>query len=185
MTTVINLYGGSGVGKSTVAALLFARMKMRELHVELVREYVKLWAWGGRKVRQEDQIYLLGKQSAYESMLYGKVDYIVTDSPVLLAGMYAEWHNGADGRYVTHAANAFIEQTERNSGIDVCNYLLRRSGPFDTRGRWETAEEAERFDQFLEEGLVMNNHPYKKIGGSEEAKVSSIMHDLDLFEYGY
>lgn len=184
-TTVINLYGGSGVGKSTIAALLFAHMKMRGLHVELVREYVKLWAWSGRNVRREDQIYLLGKQSAYESMLYGKVDYIVTDSPVLLAGMYAMWHNGLEGEYVVHAANAFIDQAQSNSGIKIRNYLLQRNGPFDPRGRWETAEEAERFDQFLEEGLVMNDHPYKKIGGSEEAKVSSIMHDLDLFEHGY
>lgn len=181
-TTVINLFGGSGVGKSTIAALLFARMKMQGLHVELVREYVKLWAWGGRKVRQEDQIYLLGKQSAYESMLYGKVDYIVTDSPVLLAGMYAEWHNGADGKYVTDAANSFIEQSRRNSGVRIRNYLLERNGPFDPRGRWETAEEAERFDQFLEEGLVWNNYDYEPVRGSEEEKVAEIMRNLDLFE---
>lgn len=184
-TTVINLFGGSGVGKSTVAALLFARMKIQGLHVELVREYVKLWAWGGRKVRQEDQIYLLGKQSAYESMLYGKVDYIVTDSPVLLAGMYAEWHNGSDGKYVTRAANSFIMQVRRDSDIQIHNYLLERNGPFDTRGRWETAEEAERFDQFLEEGLEANGYDYSIVSGSEEEKVAAVMHDLELFPYGY
>jgi ABC-type amino acid transport substrate-binding protein len=184
-TTIINLYGGSGVGKSTVAALLFARMKIDGLHVELVREYVKLWAWGGRKVRREDQIYLLGKQSAYESVLYGKVDYIVTDSPVLLAGMYAEWHNGEDGRYVTSAANSFIEQAQRKSDVKICNYLLQRVGAFDPRGRWETAEEAERFDKFLEDGLTTNNHSYTVVSGSEEEKVASIMQNLDLFQYGY
>lgn len=177
-TTVINLFGGSGVGKSTVAALLFANMKMRGLHVELVREYVKLWAWGGRKVRQEDQIYLLGKQSAYESMLYGKVDYIVTDSPILLAGMYAEWHNGSDGKYVTRAANSFIEQARRNSGVTIHNYLLERNGSFDPRGRWETAEEAERFDQFLEEGLEANGYDYELVSGSEESKVEAILQNL-------
>lgn len=183
-TTVINLYGGSGVGKSTVAALLFARMKIAGLHVELVREYVKLWAWGGRKVRREDQIYLLGKQSAYESMLYGKVDYIVTDSPVLLAGMYAEWHNGDDGRYVTSAANSFIEQAQRDSGVKICNYLLRREGEFDARGRWETAEEAGEFDQFLEGGLITSNHPYTAISGSEEEKVASVMQNLNPLKTG-
>lgn len=183
-TTVINLYGGSGVGKSTVAALLFARMKIAGLHVELVREYVKLWAWGGRKVRREDQIYLLGKQSAYESMLYGKVDYIVTDSPVLLAGMYAEWHNGDDGCYVTSAANSFIEQAQRGSGVKICNYLLRREGEFDARGRWETAKEAGDFDQFLEGGLITNNHPYTAISGSEEEKVASVMQNLNPLKTG-
>ena len=177
-TTIINLYGGSGVGKSTVAALLFAKMKIAGLHVELVREYVKLWAWGGRKVRREDQIYLLGKQSAYESVLYGKVDYIVTDSPVFLAGMYAEWHNGEDGRYVTSAANSFIEQAHRESNVKICNYLLRREGEFDTRGRWGTAEEAERFDKFLENKLTTNGHSYTEISGSEEEKVNYIMYHL-------
>lgn len=179
MTIVINLYGGSGVGKSTVAALLFATMKMKGLHTELVREYVKLWAWSGRKIRREDQIYLFGKQSAYESMLYGKVDYIVTDSPVFLAGMYAEWHNGLNGRYVTQAANEFISQAQLHSGVVIKNYLLRRNGPFDPRGRWETAEEAERFDKFLEDGLVTNAHPYLAIGGTEQEKVGYIMADLE------
>ena len=180
MTTIINLFGGSGVGKSTIAALLFAHMKMGGCHVELVREYVKLWAWGGRKVRKEDQIYLLGKQSAYESMLYGKVDYIVTDSPVLLAGVYAEWHNGPDGKYVTAAADEFVSQAKRGSGVRVHNYLLRRSGFFDPRGRWETANEAERFDKFLEQSLMMNGHNYTPIDGTERGKVEEIMAGLGL-----
>lgn len=178
MTKVINLFGGSGVGKSTVAALLFAHMKMKGLHVELVREYVKLWAWGGRKVRKEDQIYLLGKQSAYESMLYGKVDYIVTDSPVLLAGVYAEWHNGKDGEYVTAAANSFVEQAQRVSEVEVRNYMLTRSGPFDTRGRWESEEEAISLDGFLELYLERNNHPYQVVGGTEMDKVNAIIGGL-------
>jgi hypothetical protein len=178
MTKVINLFGGSGVGKSTVAALLFAHMKMKGLHVELVREYVKLWAWGGRKVRKEDQIYLLGKQSAYESMLYGKVDYIVTDSPVLLAGVYAEWHNGKDGEYVTAAANSFVEQAQRVSGVEVRNYMLTRSAPFDTRGRWESEEEAISLDGFLGLYLERNNHPYQVVGGTEMDKVNAIIGGL-------
>lgn len=178
MTTIINLYGGSGVGKSTVAALLFAHMKIRDLHVELVREYVKLWAWGGRNICKGDHIYLLGKQSSYESLLYGKVDYIVTDSPVFLAGMYAEWHNGQEGKYVTTAANEFIEQAKRNYNVVVKNYLLTRNGAFDPRGRWETAEEAERFDQFLEGGLVVNSYDYSLVSGTEQEKVERILSDL-------
>lgn len=180
-TTIINLFGGSGVGKSTVAALLFARMKMLGLHVELVREYVKLWAWSGRKVRREDQIYLLGKQSAYESMLYGKVDYIVTDSPVLLAGMYAEWHNGADGQYVTAAANSFIEQAKRTSQANPKNYVLERSGPFDPRGRWESAEEAIELDEFLGKYLQYHGHRTVSVVGCEETKVSCILRDLGIY----
>ena len=179
-TTVINLYGGSGVGKSTVAALLFAIMKMEGHHVELVREYVKLWAWSGKQVRPTDQIYLLGKQSAYESLLYGKVDYIVTDSPVMLAGAYAEWHNGEAGSYVTAAANSYYEVSSSDGGVRFLNYILQRDGEFDPRGRYETKEQAERFDQFLKEYLVRNGKTFTIIGGSETQKAQeALAHTLE------
>jgi hypothetical protein len=170
MTTVINLFGGSGVGKSTVAALLFAQMKIQGLHVELVREYVKLWAWSGKQVRPTDQIYLLGKQSAYESLLYGKVDYIVTDSPVMLAGAYSEWHNGEAGRYVTDAANSYYNVSVADGSVKFVNYVLHRDGTFDPRGRYETAEQAERFDEFLKEYLVRNDKDFTILKGSETQK---------------
>ncbi len=177
-TTVINLFGGSGVGKSTVAALLFANMKMRGLHVELVREYVKLWAWSGKQVRPSDQIYLLGKQSAYESLLYGKVDYIVTDSPVILAGAYAEWHSGDEGRYVTEAAKAYYGVSSSTHEVRYANYVLNRDGQFDPRGRYETEQEAKHFDEFLREYLAHNVGPFPIVHGTEQEKVNAILTDL-------
>jgi hypothetical protein len=179
-TTIINLFGGAGVGKSTTAALLFAEMKIRGLHVELVREYVKLWAWSGRKVRPEDQLYLLGKQSAYESALYGKVDYIVTDSPVFLAGAYAEWQSGQDGKYVGIAADNFIELSSR-SGQVYKNYLLTREKPYDPRGRWGTASEAEEFDLFLTKLLRHHDHSVTPIPGQIRQKVTNILVDMSIY----
>lgn len=180
-TIVINLYGGSGIGKSTIAALLFAQMKMLRMNVELVREYVKLWAWTGKKVRPADQIYLLGKQSAYESLLYGKVDYIVTDSPVMLAGAYAEWHSGEAGRYVTNAARGYYDVSRSDHGVKHLNYVLARGAYFDTCGRYETREEAEQFDEFLKEYLVRTVGAFPIIHGTEQEKVNSIL--LDLHQY--
>jgi hypothetical protein len=160
-----------------VAALLFAQMKMKGLHVELVREYVKLWAWSGKQVRPTDQIYLLGKQSAYESLLYGKVDYIVTDSPVMLAGAYAEWHSGGAGEYVTAAANSYCKIAKESQGVKFLNYVLHRSKAFDPRGRYETAEEAERFDEFLKDYLAKNNREFLILHGTETEKVEAILTD--------
>lgn len=180
-TTVINLYGGSGVGKSTVAALLFAHMKMQGLHVELVREYVKLWAWSGKQVRPTDQIYLLGKQSAYESLLYGKVDYIVTDSPVMLAGAYAEWHSGEAGRYVTDAANSYYDVSASDGSVKFINYVLYRDGAFDPRGRYETAEQATKFDEFLKEYLARNGKEFVILHGSETEKAQAALLDTLAF----
>jgi hypothetical protein len=148
MTVVINMFGGSGCGKSTTAALLFARLKLKGAHVELVREYVKYWAWNDRQVKEFDQIYLLGKQSAYESMLYGKVDYIVTDSPILLAGVYQEFKSNGEHSYVGQTAKAFMDQA-RQSGVVYKNFFLERSKPFDPRGRYETEEQAKEIDRFI------------------------------------
>ena len=50
MTQIISLHSGPGTGKSTSAAQLFAELKQRHCSVELVREYVKKWAWEGRKI---------------------------------------------------------------------------------------------------------------------------------------
>jgi tRNA uridine 5-carbamoylmethylation protein Kti12 len=83
-TTIINLYGGPGTGKSTSAAYLYYILKAEGHNVELVREYVKDWAWEGRQISTYDQIYFLGKQVRRESLLYGKVDWIITDSPVMM-----------------------------------------------------------------------------------------------------
>jgi nicotinamide riboside kinase len=181
-TKIINLFGGAGAGKSTTSALLFAEMKIRGLHVELVREYVKLWAWGGRKVRPEDQIYLLGKQSAYESMLYGKVDYIVTDSPVFLAGAYSEWYSGAHkGAYVTAAADAFIALTQQ-AGHEYINFYLERGDkPYDPRGRWGDKKEALEFDDYLERKLRLHNHPYTTVSGGIRGNVTSILTHLGVY----
>lgn len=179
MTTIINLYGGSGVGKSTVAALLFAQMKMFRMDVELVREYVKLWAWSGKQIRPADQIYLLGKQSAYESTLYGKVDFIVTDSPVMLAGAYAEWHSGQEGVYVSEAAKSFYAVSEKSHNVRYLNYFLGRNNAFDPRGRYETEEEAKSFDKFLMAQLTKYIGSYLIVHGSEQEKVNTILHDVN------
>lgn len=43
---VVNLYGGPGVGKSTGAAYVFARLKEAGVVAELVTEFAKDLTWG-------------------------------------------------------------------------------------------------------------------------------------------
>ena len=174
-TIVINLFGGPGCGKSTTAALLFGQMKLLGLHVELVREYVKHWAWSDRKVKQSDQLYLLGKQSSYESTLYGKVDYIVTDSPILLAGVYQEYRSKGKDKYVGEAAKAFLREAEKEN-VTHLNFFLKRVGPFDTRGRWESEKEAKEIDNLVQGYLKeFGNGLNFEIDGPPESRASEIL----------
>ena len=83
-TKVINLFSGSGTGKSTLAMSLTAELKLRSVHAEYVDEYVKSLAWENRIPEKFDQIHIFGQQAKREGLLYEKVDYIFTDSPLLM-----------------------------------------------------------------------------------------------------
>jgi hypothetical protein len=149
MSRIINLYGGPGTGKSTSAAYLFSKLKMAGNNAELVREYVKDWAWEGRTIGVYDQIYFLGKQIRKESMLFGKVDTIVTDSPVMLAGFYAERYSPDPIKdAVDEALKGYYEQCRLDGHVHH-HVFLQRSKPYNSKGRFQTADEAVLFDKYM------------------------------------
>jgi nicotinamide riboside kinase len=136
-TTIINLYGGPGTGKSTSAAYLFYLLKTKGINAELVREYVKDWAWEGRTPSVYDQLYFLGKQIRKESMLYGKCTALVTDSPVLQNAYYA----AKTGPPI----EAFYKQSEAD-GHRHLHVFLKRSKPYNPAGRYQTEAQAKECD---------------------------------------
>lgn len=89
MTKIINLYGGPCAGKSTLAAELFYNMKMRHMDVELVTEYAKDLVWEENTFKLqaslETQLSILSEQALRIKRLQGKVDYIITDAPLLVS----------------------------------------------------------------------------------------------------
>ncbi len=177
MTNVISLIGGSGLGKSTTAAGLFYEMKLQGLHVELVREYVKAWAWQGRKVGEFDQAYLFGKQSQAEAQLYGKVDWIITDSPLLLAPIYEKFYSGAS--LIEGAALQFLDKA-RARGVNHHHVILGRNKPFDTRGRFETEETALKVDTFVRQALAAWQVPTLESSVPDRERVQDILKKVGL-----
>lgn len=123
-TIVINLFAGPGGGKSTLAAALFAKMKENDINCEMVREYVKSWAWQEREIKTTDQLYVLAKQSQAESILYGKVDYVITDCPIMLPGVYQLLYH--KGTYIGDAAFGFLSDAS-DVGVIFNNYILNRN----------------------------------------------------------
>lgn len=145
-TTVINLYGGPSVGKSTSAAYLYYLLKSKGTNAELVREYAKDWIYQDRQIGPYNQIYFLGKQIHKESLLYSKVNYIITDSPIMMSVYYAYLYckkELAEG--VRCAAEAFYNQAEED-GHKHIHILLKRSYPYNPNGRFQSEEEALQID---------------------------------------
>lgn len=176
-TKVINLFAGSGAGKSTTAAALFAESKCLGLEVELVREYVKDWAWTGRKIGMYDQFYITAKQIHEESQKYNKVEYIYSDSPVLLGAFYEEYHHGI---IITRPAVFNFMKLAESQGISYYNFFLERTKPFNPKGRYETEDQARKIDVALKQWLHNQNISFTTVSCSDRERVSYILSSLGL-----
>ncbi|MDD6133081.1 MAG: AAA family ATPase [Selenomonadaceae bacterium] len=161
---VINFYGGAGIGKSTIAADVFSKLKRKGYKTELVGEYAK-WLWYQNATDiVEDQLYLFAEQAHRTRTLekYG-VDFTVCDSPLPLNIIY--------NREPSDAFDALVMQ-EFNR-YENYNYLLRRNDAFITiDDRKETnLEQAKEKDAQVVAMLEKWKIPYTVISPWETDKV--------------
>lgn len=177
MSIVINLLGGSGLGKSTTAALIFGELKLLGKETELVQEYAKEWAWEGKKITSNDQDFIASEQWKRESRLYKKVDFIVTDSPLILGAVYQKFYSQADPIYDKIAERIQIAE---ESGITYMNFLLNRNKKFNPKGRFETEEQAKQVDVFLKEYLINKSIPFHTIVSGDKERVKDIINLLNV-----
>jgi hypothetical protein len=178
-TTIINLYGGPGAGKSTSAAYLYYLLKVQGINAELVREYVKDWVYENRKIGPYNQIYFLGKQVHKESLLYGKVNYIITDSPVMMSVYYAYLYcekELADG--VRCAAEAFYNQAENDNHKHV-HVFLKRAHVYNPNGRYQSEAEALQIDIGARKLLTDLDIPYIECN-SDEKSLAELIETLKI-----
>lgn len=146
-TKIISLYGGPGSGKTTLAAEIFTHLKRNQVSVELVHEWVKGWAWSGRVPQGvEDNLYILAKQLKAEKTVYGKVEYIVTDSPIGLPAVYEEMYN-SDTTLVRNAVKELLRVQATEGKVERINLLVERRYAYVVEGRFQTLEKAQRIDE--------------------------------------
>lgn len=87
-TLNVNLYAGPGFGKSVTAALLYAALKLRGIHTELVSEYAKELVYLD-ELRGKSQHDIMKEQLRRQGLLQGKTTVVVTDSPTPMSLVYA------------------------------------------------------------------------------------------------
>ncbi len=148
-TLVVNLYAGPGAGKTTCAWLVAGELKKLGVVTEYVPEYAKELVWDGRTDlldgSYKNQTAVLEEQNRRIERLRGKVDVIVTDSPLLMSSMYAKEN---------------VEQFEQlafsmYNRCDNFNLFITRGNGFEQEGRIHNLQESKEIDEeikgFLDE----------------------------------
>lgn len=135
-TIIVNLYAGPGAGKSTIMAGVFSELKFRGIDCEMTPEYAKEKVWEGSTKVLENQIYVFGKQLHMIRRLIGKVDVIISDSPILLSLIYAKNES-------RHFPSLVVDSHMRYPTIDI---FLQREKVYNCNGRIHTEEEAHAAD---------------------------------------
>lgn len=147
---VVNLTGGPGCGKSTVAAGVYNKLKKVGVNVEYVGEYAKDKVWDRHFSVFDDQIYIFAKQYHKIFRLKDQVDVVITDSPILLT-LYYNKDKGAIGS----ALQSLVLAT--HFSFDNMNFFLDRNVPYTSVGRMQTKMEAIEIDEELKKLYAENN----------------------------
>lgn len=159
-TLVINLFAGPGAGKSTTMAGLFAKLKMDGIDCEMAPEFAKDLTWERRHETLGNQIYIFGKQHNRIYRLNGKVDVIITDSPLLLSYYYSGPENENKA-----FKDLVVEEFKKMNNFNI---FIKRVKKYNPNGRNQTAEEAENISVELKKILDRLGINYAEIEGNEQ-----------------
>lgn len=174
MTKYINLFGGPGVGKSTTAAAIFVEMKRRNMNVELVTEVAKDFVWEGRMKTLDIQPYVTIKQFRNLYRLKGKVDYVISDSPILLGCIYADKYAPT----LPASYKQLIVDLHKQELDPSVNIVLERLFDYDSSGRYQSEEEALQLDRDIQNVLDSNNIPSIRWDPLVITRLVNILHEL-------
>lgn len=169
---VINLFAGPGSGKSTTCAGVFSKLKLAGVNCEMALEYAKDKVWENSLDVLDDQIYVFGKQLHRLNRLKGKVDVIITDSPILLSIIY----NKEASNYLD---DLVIEQFHKFNNL---NYYVVRDESFNPKGRVQNHEESMEKDDQIKTLLNEHNISYTTVykHNSVDTIVDEVMKALNI-----
>lgn len=169
---VINLYGGAGAGKSTLASALFSRLRLdNEINCELVPEFAKEVVYEGARRNLSDQFYLLGNQQHRLWRLKQEgVQLAICDSPIDMSVTYAK-RNG-----FPHLPELIVLVEYMKSQYTEFNVFVHREveGQFRKNKPWSTD---------IDKELLINVGFNCSVGFNREGEEALYNHVLDFLKY--
>ena len=155
-TIVINAFAGPGAGKTTSCLEVAEKLKKQGFVTEYVQEYAKELVYDNNFImldgHYEHQFAILNEQVKRINRLYGKVDFIVTDSPNLLNNTYLNEDKN------TEVYSAYSDSVNKLYGLyNNFNYFVERdTSVFEKEGRIHNLEQSIAIDNELK-NMLHNN----------------------------
>ena len=137
-TLVVNLFGGPGAGKTAAAWEIAKLLKTGGILTEYIPEYAKELVWAERFDLLDGsfahQLRILDEQNRRLMCVQGKVDVVVTDSPVILGLIYQKYPSEDLKREAFKAYHSYFN----------FNLFIQRpkNRPFEQAGRIHTEKES-------------------------------------------
>jgi len=158
-TIVVNLYGGPGTGKSTMMSAIFTELKYLGINCEVAPEYAKEKVWAEHLSSLEDQLYIFAKQQNRIWRLNGKVDVIITDSPILFSIIY--------GARMKQSFKTLV--VEQHLLYNNFNVYLNRVNSYQSEGRLQDEAGAIEIDKRIITLLDEVREPYSKMDADKSS----------------
>jgi hypothetical protein len=182
MSKIINLFGGPGIGKSSIAAGLTYKLKKKHISCDAPYEFPKVLAWDKNKEAIGDQLYVVANQHRGIAKSYGKVKYIIVDSPILLSLVYKNYYNNSE----TYPAKLYGKEFDNMvlsifNQYDNLNIVLKRNteGEHNDAERYQGLTESIELDNLIKYSLDTHNIPYIEVMVDDNT-VNNIMAILDI-----
>jgi len=163
MSKLINLFGGPGIGKSSIAAGLFYKLKKKHVSCNNPYEFPKVLAWDKNNEAIKDQLYVVANQHRGIAQSYGKVDYIIVDSPILFSTVY-------HGYYTKDYPVEFYGDTFHKFVVDLhkkydnINILLDRAeSDYQSEERFQDIDQSLELDRLIKESLIKYDEPFHTV----------------------
>lgn len=172
---VINGYGGPGAGKSTACLEITAALKKEGYNAEYVQEYAKELVYEKDMEMldgsPEHQYEILKEQTRRMDRLYDQVDFIVTDSPVMLNTIY--------NKQLTPEYESLVNELQ-GEYINYSFFMERDASNFEEEGRIHNLTESMAKDNEIKDMLQKNEIKYKTYN---HENVNEIVNDaIDFYE---
>ena len=181
VSKLINLFGGPGIGKSGIAAGITYKMKKKHIKVNNPYEFPKKLAWDNNIPAISDQLYVFANQHRGIAECYGKVDYIVIDSPILFSTIYHRYYTkGYPAQmYGKVFHDMVIDLHRRYSSINI---LLERGVTIHNDDeRFQNYKQSVEIDTLCKNVLDETKSPYHtvKVGDNSVKDIMKIIKKHD------